>query len=222
VLGGTHLALSYSGKLNEQQEQQMDMAGRLLLHTGSLGSFSGMLLGGVATQDVEGMDYGGTMGGFAEGVSAAGIGSWRLVSREWMFGRQSSYVWGDVYGKIQGIYGYGDAASRVRPNAFFPKGLERIELSHVFSQRSTKNWQWFFNRPWNCKPMWGSQHALSDPYRYQFLPQLWKAANPQLQGMSRFLQLAPDWTLMTGYGAAQVGGAAARDLGTFPGDGGTP
>jgi RHS repeat-associated protein len=224
VWGGTHLALSYSGRLNEQQERELDLGGRLLLHFGSVGSFSGMLVGGAATQDIEGMDYGGTMGGYAEGASAIGIGTYRLASRELAWGlRNSSNFYNKSYKTaMQGVFGYADAASRARPNASFPRGIERTELSHFLKRNPSAPWGPALNRPWNLKPIWGGNHALIDPARYQFLPQLWKAANPQIQGVGRFLQLAPDWMLLTGYGAGQAGSAYARDRGTFPGDGGTP
>jgi RHS repeat-associated protein len=228
VWGGTHMALSYGGNLQERQEYELEMGGRLLLHSGSPGGIIGMAIGGTATGTLEGMDNGGTVGGAVEGFSSAGIGSYRLLSREIQLSRQmaaagqTSYVWANVRGNIQGAYGLGDVAARSRPNAWFPRGIEYIELSHWASQRGTKGWTWLFNHPWNVKPMWGTQHALIDPFRYRFMPALWKSANPQIQGLSRFMQLMPDWALHTGYGAMQIGSNVARDQGVFPGDGGTP
>ena len=68
----------------------------------------------------------------------------------------------------------------VRPNPVMPRGCEFMELSHTYIP--DKGWGSVIrnsvkNRGWNLKPMWGSEHALVDPQRYQFMSPAWRAGN---------------------------------------------
>jgi len=70
----------------------------------------------------------------------------------------------------------------VRPNSFMPKGIERMELSHTYFDNNGFIGKYISdfikNRGWNLKAMWGSEHALVDPSRYQFMKSVWKDSNP--------------------------------------------
>jgi hypothetical protein len=52
-----------------------------------------------------------------------------------------------------------------RPNPAFPRGTEYVEGSHWIPARYHWVPAWIRNGPWNIKYMWGTQHALCDPYR---------------------------------------------------------
>jgi hypothetical protein len=52
-----------------------------------------------------------------------------------------------------------------RPNPAFPRGTEYVEGSHWIPARYHWVPAWIRNGPLNIKYMWGTQHALCDPYR---------------------------------------------------------
>jgi hypothetical protein len=56
-----------------------------------------------------------------------------------------------------------------------------MELSHTYiSNNGTIGRHfpdWIKNRGWNLRPLWGSEHALVDPHRYQFMRRTWKDSN---------------------------------------------
>jgi hypothetical protein len=93
----------------------------------------------------------------------------------------------------------------LRINPLFPRSREFIELSHSFPQRSTNGYERFFNRPWNVTPMWGTEHALIDPHRFQFATSAFKGvyAGQTITGVEQMLKLTPPWALQTGYGGAR-------------------
>ena len=47
------------------------------------------------------------------------------------------------------------------------------------------------NRGWNLKPMWGQDHALVDPQRYQFMKRGWKDQNELYSPAIRLLGRMP-------------------------------
>ncbi len=102
------------------------------------------------------------------------------------------YAWNKVREKLNG--GSGKAPWRANEN--FPMGKEYQELSHWLIPH--KGWgekvpNRFKNREWNLKRMWGKDHALADPERYQFMPEVWKNTNPLPNPLSRFWNRTPEW-----------------------------
>ncbi|MET8049340.1 SpvB/TcaC N-terminal domain-containing protein [Streptosporangium sp. NPDC005286] len=219
-LGAGQLALSYTGNTTEAQDRQLNSAGGVLLGTTSITGYAGVLTGGLATRSMEGMEYGGMIGGMAEGGFSLVRGVGGVVAAEARFmllrAGSTSHKWANVRPSIQTALGYGDAASRARANPLFWNDVERIELSHFFAQRNILGWESLFNRPWNIKAMWATDHALVDPFRFQFTSSLFKAAyiGEQLQGTARLLQLAPEWMVRVAYGAATSSSAALRHQNT--------
>jgi len=69
----------------------------------------------------------------------------------------------------------------VRANPAMPQRREYMELSHTYIANNGAIGRhvpdWVKNRGWNLKPMWGSEYALVDPHRYQFMSRAWKANN---------------------------------------------
>jgi hypothetical protein len=53
--------------------------------------------------------------------------------------------------------------------------------------------------------MWGTEHALADPVRHQFLPRPWKQANPLPGSLNRFWKRTPTWARVAGAGAGAYG-----------------
>jgi hypothetical protein len=114
---------------------------------------------------------------------------------------------------MHSAYGLDEAAARSRPNVLFYREKEFVDLSHFVPQRSTKGFEFIFNRPWNIKPMWATEHAMVDTFRYRFMSPEFKAVYgaEQLTGFRRTMYLAPDWMRVSGYGAAQAGNQVLRD-----------
>lgn len=53
-----------------------------------------------------------------------------------------------------------------------------MELTHKFIPKRAPVPNFIKNSRWNLAPKWGTDHALSDPFRYRFMPRPWKIANP--------------------------------------------
>jgi RHS repeat-associated protein len=98
-----------------------------------------------------------------------------------------------------------------RPNPAFPRGIEWVERAHFVPNRwipdSLKGVGW---SKWNTKLMWGSDHALADPKRYQFMRRWWKANNPMPHGVSRFFNSIPERLQVLGLGSVYGAGRAAN------------
>lgn len=98
----------------------------------------------------------------------------------------------------------------VRPNPHMPRGREYMELSHTYISQNGAIGKlipdWIKNRGWNLKPMWGSEHALVDPLRYQFMTRSWKATNEIYSPWMRMLGRMPT-SHKVGAGGVVVGGA---------------
>jgi RHS repeat-associated protein len=101
-------------------------------------------------------------------------------------------------------------STRVRPNKAFPRGREYVERSHWLIPRRSKLPNRIKNGRWNIKEMWGTDHALADPFRYRFMPKWWKAQNPLPNPLTRFWNRTPTWAQAgsIGVGAGAGGGAA--------------
>lgn len=63
------------------------------------------------------------------------------------------------------------------------------------------------NRGWNLNPMWGTEHALVDPSRYQFMRSGWKATNPLPNAVERMWGRMP-----TSHKVTLIGGATAAGV----------
>jgi RHS repeat-associated protein len=94
-----------------------------------------------------------------------------------------------------------------RPNPAFPRGIEWVERSHWIPNRYLP--QWLSWQRWNLKLMWGSEHALIDPFRYRMMPRWWKAANPMPPWYVQQWRRVPYWAQGSlgglGYGGASIG-----------------
>jgi hypothetical protein len=142
-----------------------------------------------------------------------------MASREFRFGLPANSTWKSVRPRIQEVYGLGDPAARMRVNPLFPRGIERIDLSHFpVPQRSIGAYEHIFNRPWNTTPMWATEHALVDPWRYQFMIHDFQAVYDaeRFSGAAQFMRLLPPWMRETGYGAYRFGAAKAQDQSATP------
>ena len=66
--------------------------------------------------------------------------------------------------------------------------------------------------------MWATEHALIDPFRFQFTTRAFKAAYgaEQVTGAAQFLQLLPPWMREAGYGASRLGAAELQSRSTGP------
>jgi RHS repeat-associated protein len=87
-----------------------------------------------------------------------------------------------------------------RPNPAFPRGREYVERSRWWPGRWGGP-----HADWNQKLVWGSEHAVNDPARHQFLPRGWKADNALKNPLERLWNRTPDWV---------KGGAAGGAVGT--------
>ncbi|MFQ3649983.1 MAG: RHS repeat-associated core domain-containing protein [Gemmataceae bacterium] len=94
-----------------------------------------------------------------------------------------------------------------RPNPAFTRGIEWVERSHWIPNRYLP--QWLSWQRWNLKLMWGSEHALIDPFRYRMMRRWWKAANPMPPWYVQQWRRVPYWAQGSlgglGYGGASIG-----------------
>jgi RHS repeat-associated protein len=87
-----------------------------------------------------------------------------------------------------------------RMNIAMPRGVEWVERSHWIPRPMLPpSLQW---ARWNLKLLWGSDHALVDAFRYQFLPAWWKMRNPMLSPLARIIIRMPYWIQGSLAGAA--------------------
>lgn len=207
-IGASQLVLSYSGQTTAQQDEQLNEAtSTMMMFAGSPGGIVGGTAGALYYGNEEGLRRGAFVGGLTEAGVTLAAGSGRMILREIEFGAPANSSWRAVRGGIQDVYGLENAADRMRPNPLFYQGIERMDLSHFVPQRATRGYEWFFNRPWNVTPAWATEHAMVDSFRYQFMSPAFKSvyAGQQLQGLERYLQLAPPWMLQSGYGLSRGG-----------------
>jgi hypothetical protein len=98
----------------------------------------------------------------------------------------------------------------VRPNPDMPRGREYMELSHTYISNNGKYGKHIpdsiKNRGWNLNPMWGSNHALVDPQRYQFMRRTWKDTHSIYPAALRLWERMP-LSHRIGAGVIVIGGA---------------
>ena len=58
--------------------------------------------------------------------------------------------------------------------------------------------------------MWGSEHAVVDAYRWNFMPRAWKALNPMKNPIFKYYHETPLWAVDVGTGLAKGGQAGSR------------
>jgi RHS repeat-associated protein len=159
------------------------------------------------------------------------VGFWESLIPVWGSGKQAyedfacgRWGWGafntvmaisDVFLVKALVTGVGKAVFKTglrqgmsRPNPAFPRGVEWVEQSHWIPRRHLP--ESLQNAGWNLKPMWGSDHALADPFRYRFMPKWWKAQNPMPHPAVQQVQRIPNGVQGAGAGAASAGGRAAN------------
>jgi RHS repeat-associated protein len=222
VFGGVHLGASYSGHSTPQNDLLASRGAGIVLGLTSPGGIGGGLIGAGIAGD-EGLETGAYLGNLAEAGATAAYGLGKLASREFRFGLpripKGSLVrdpsWDAVQPALQDVFG----GPGSRPNPAFPGGVERLDLSHWPVPRRWFNgtrWaEFIFNRPWNLRQLWASEHALVDPWRLRFVRQPRKAAlqAQQLSGLPRHLLIAPEWLLQSEIAGLQAGAAVtARSL----------
>ncbi|GAB0154357.1 hypothetical protein MnBA_37570 [Marinobacterium sp. BA1] len=75
---------------------------------------------------------------------------------------------------------------------------------------------WIPNRMSGPRSIWNGNyvstrtHALSDPFRYRFMPRSWKSNNPIWPAWKRQLTRLPNWAKGSGIGGGAAGGSAAN------------
>ncbi|NUK25995.1 hypothetical protein [Streptomyces lunaelactis] len=232
---GVELGASYAGKTMAEQDVAMNRATSAALGTSSPGGLLGGVAGTVYSGDSRGFEEGAFWGGLAEGVGSLGTGVGRMGARELRFGSPRNMNWNrtvagemSARGRNQQVYELGDVAARSRPNPLFPRSAERVELSHFLPRSPTndpsslparlrrvigpRRYERIVNRPFNLTPMWGSEHALIDPARYQFMKSPFKQLYPQLTGPARWARFTPPWLVQSAYGSGRVGLATGEDF----------
>ena len=217
-IGASQLIMSYGGQTTAEQDTQTNRATGIAMGiTSPVGLPAGMA-GLVATGSEEGLERGAFIGNITEGGVAFAYGVGTMALRELHFQHLKKLLgvtgsnWEEVRPLIQEVYGLADPASRLRSNPLFWKHVERVELSHFVARRDLKGYEWLGNRPGNVTPVWATEHALVDPSRFQFMTKHFKAVygGQQLQGLERFLHLAPPWMVQSGYGIAVGASAGLR------------
>lgn len=121
-----------------------------------------------------------------------------------------------VVDKCSGLYNAGETTGIVLPfltgigggiKAAGSKGVG-LEFSHFIPNR--------YGGPrsiLNGNYVSTAQHALSDPYRYRFMPRAWKQANPMPNRMSQMWNRIPNTMKGAGAGAAASGAAYGNSQG---------
>jgi RHS repeat-associated protein len=216
TFGSIQLGMSYSGVTTPEQEQQLTRAATTTISfAGSPGGIIGGIFGTAYWGGEEGLSRGAMYGGLTEGGLSLVSGVGKMAGREFQFGLPESSAWKSVRGDVQDVYELGDAAARSRPNPLFPKGVEWTDLSHFIPQRATRGFESIFNRPWNVTPMWATEHALVDPFRYQFMSRAFKTLyeSERFSGAAQFMLLTPPWMREAGYGASRLGTAELQGPG---------
>jgi RHS repeat-associated protein len=167
---------------------------------GTMGTVAAVATGGVALQAA-----GGGAGLYVAANNIAYNPILHAAAGTTIVGASSSRIISGVPPKVSaGTISYSMKAVRsrwwggstpVRPNPVMPRGREYMELSHTYiSNNGTFGRQvpeWIKNRGWNLNPMWGSNHALVDPQRYQFMSVDWRSANKIHAPIARLWERMP-------------------------------
>jgi RHS repeat-associated protein len=209
-VGTAQLALSYTGQTTPEQERQLNEAASTAMMLSSPGGLVGGTLGVAVGGDEDSLRRGALMGGFAEAGGSAAFGLSRMALRERSFSQlyqQGSFNW--QFSKrlkpaIRQAFGAEAGAARRSNQLFNWRGqpIEFRELSHFIPQRATRGFERLFNRPWNLSLMWGTEHALVDPRRWQFMTAGFKASygTSRFRGAPQLLRRTPDWLQNVGLG----------------------
>jgi hypothetical protein len=66
--------------------------------------------------------------------------------------------------------------------------------------------------------MWATEHALIDPFRYQFTSTAFKAVfgAERFSGAAQVARLMPPWMLEAGYGTYRIGASELQGQATTP------
>ena len=160
------------------------------------------------------------------------VGFWESLIPVWGSGKQAyedfacgRWGWGiattalaisDVFLVKAIVTGFAKAVTKTglktgmsRANPAFPKGVEWVERSHWTPKRYLPDG--LKDAGWNMKPMWGTDHALADPFRYRFMRKGWKGENPLPNNFTRQLNRIPDGVKGAGLGGAYTGGRGANN-----------
>jgi RHS repeat-associated protein len=214
-IGATQLATTSSNTAYADAEADKKI-NAALSGTESPGALLGAVGGTVVTGTPEGYEKGALVGGLAEAGATFVKGTGTMVYREVKFSfayKGAKPAWETKAGKdaLRSALGLDDIV-RARANPAFPRGIERIEMSHMVARAETRGAESLFDRPWNLKGMWGGEHALVDPMRLKFIKQPYQAAmaSAQLTGFARRAALAPDWFRNVIFGAARGGELGLR------------
>lgn len=228
LTSATQVGDSYLGGATVEQDEAASRVTNVVLGISSPGGLAGGVAGTVLQGNVEGLEEGAFYGGLAEGLVSLGVGVGRVGLREYRFGvGPANMKWGTpVRQANQRVFDLPPVYLRRRWNPLFPKqgNIEWIELSHALSKNPTKGpaawmrnrigderyWK-VVNRPWNLKPMWGTEHALIDPQRFRTMEGVFKETHSarRFEGLARFIRLAPDWTGEVALGASRIGMVSA-------------
>lgn len=200
-VGLTELAMSYTGQTTAKQEAELNEATETTtLFAGSVPTMIGGTLGAVATHDQEGLKHGAEAGAVLDLLwhlpqALRGLGGLgRTLYREGSFGFPKNWnpAYKNVLGDIRRVYGIANDALRRRPNLLFNfkrnktgiRNIEWIDISHVFQHAKIKGtWmEWFAHRPTFLVPMWETNHALLDPFKWRFLSRASPAFEAAYQG----------------------------------------
>ncbi|KAG8853111.1 hypothetical protein FRC20_001326 [Serendipita sp. 405] len=223
--GLAHLAVS--GKTTAAMDEKMnEEASTVTSFIGSVGGLVGGSVGYLVTGTREGLDTGAFIGNLVEGAAVLGKGLVQMGRRELAYGRNGPNVsrhagnlnkmatahWKAASPRILRLYGHTrqTAFLRMRTNPIFTTGRERLVLSHVFSRASTKPWMHIFNRPWNVKLMWETEHVLVDPAAGQFIKQQFRPT--PYTGWKRIYHLTPQWMHDAAFGSSRLAQGTANAL----------
>jgi RHS repeat-associated protein len=179
----------------------------------SIASGPGSLIGAtVAAGTGHDPEKGAMIGGITEGGLSLAKGLGNVLRMEYTFWRlpKLSYDFkGDIALKEavrQSIGPSAASASRPSPLFFYKNPIEWWEMSHFVPEKLIKGYERFFNRPWNFRPMWGSQHAFVDPGKFQLVKKAMKplVESKQMSGLVKWQHRTPDWLLNVERGAGQL------------------
>lgn len=185
--------IATSGAINDRQEKRMNRSIQTALgFTGSPGAMVGGMAGLAYTGDESGLRQGSFYGGLTEAGVQLGYGGYRLLREEMIFEKTykgSKYYWSEFdpprfweedvipvkpsIRQAKGLDKVDEAATRAASFRHID-APEKLELSHLVPQRwyeESKLGRMAFNRPWNVRPMWKSEHIRVDFFsRMQGIP----------------------------------------------------
>lgn len=124
-------------------------------------------------------------------------------------GTATSTVIGGSAGAIRGRQLLGQIA---KDNQYMARGKEYVERSHWIIPQRAKWAGPIRNMDWNIKLMWGSEHAMADPYRYRFLKKAGKVVYTLKDPLTAFWARTPEY-FKGGLAGAAYGGSRTAIIG---------